>query len=194
MVIEWWSCQLSHPSVTYEGWNVDFQAWVLHSLLLFYSRWFQADSFSIRTHSSVTKLVPQSSIQVSSWGPGFHSHRSSLSDQPRWRWIWCHARRNKWFPPIYPGTNKPPGLVGEGVVDSPPIPISYSLTWIQAFSNRRGSVLTSTLPKYSLKKVVGKTLHELTRNMGKTWRYMVSNSQNRWIGGYEDVVHYSIAC
>ena len=43
------------------------------------------------------------------------------------------------------------------------------------------------------KRVVGKTLHELTRNMGKTWRYMVSDSQYRWIGPEKSVTHLAMA-
>jgi len=43
------------------------------------------------------------------------------------------------------------------------------------------------------KRVVGKTLNELTRNMGKTWRYMVSDSQYRWIGPEKSVTHLAVA-
>jgi L-galactonate dehydratase len=43
------------------------------------------------------------------------------------------------------------------------------------------------------KRVVGKTLHELTRNMGKTFRYMVSDSQYRWIGPEKSVTHLAVA-
>lgn len=43
------------------------------------------------------------------------------------------------------------------------------------------------------RRVVGKTMHELTRNMGKTWRYMVSDSQYRWIGPEKSVTHLAVA-
>lgn len=43
------------------------------------------------------------------------------------------------------------------------------------------------------KRVVGKTMHELTRNMGKTWRYMVSDSQYRWVGPEKSVTHLAMA-
>lgn len=43
------------------------------------------------------------------------------------------------------------------------------------------------------KRVVGKTMHELTRNMGKTARYMVSDSQYRWIGLEKSVTHLAVA-
>jgi hypothetical protein len=42
------------------------------------------------------------------------------------------------------------------------------------------------------KRVVDKTLHQLTRNMGKTWRYMVSDSQYRWIGPEKSVTHLAV--
>jgi L-galactonate dehydratase len=43
------------------------------------------------------------------------------------------------------------------------------------------------------KRVVGKTMEELTRNMGKTWRYMVSDSQYRWVGPEKSVTHLATA-
>ncbi|GAB1218188.1 hypothetical protein ATERTT37_007441 [Aspergillus terreus] len=36
-------------------------------------------------------------------------------------------------------------------------------------------------------------MHELTRNMGKTWRYMVSDSQYRWLGPEKSVTHLAVA-
>ena len=42
-------------------------------------------------------------------------------------------------------------------------------------------------------RVVDKTMHELTSNMGKTWRYMVSDSQYRWIGPEKSVTHLAVA-
>lgn len=43
------------------------------------------------------------------------------------------------------------------------------------------------------RRVVGKTMHQLTRDMGKTWRYMVSDSQYRWIGPEKSVTHLAVA-
>lgn len=43
------------------------------------------------------------------------------------------------------------------------------------------------------KRVVDKTMHELTRDMGKTWRYMVSDSQYRWVGPEKSVTHLAVA-
>ena len=36
-------------------------------------------------------------------------------------------------------------------------------------------------------------MHDLTRNMGKTWRYMVSDSQYRWVGPEKSVTHLAVA-
>ncbi len=43
------------------------------------------------------------------------------------------------------------------------------------------------------KRVVGRTMQELTRDMGKTWRYMVSDSQYRWVGPEKSVTHLAMA-
>lgn len=43
------------------------------------------------------------------------------------------------------------------------------------------------------KRVVGKSMHVLTRNMGKTWRYMVSDSQYRWVGPEKSITHLAMA-
>lgn len=42
-------------------------------------------------------------------------------------------------------------------------------------------------------RITGKTLAQLTANMGKTWRYMVSDSQYRWIGPEKGVTHLGMA-
>lgn len=63
----------------------------------------------------------------------------------------------------------------------------------KAFSNGRGSELICMALNIFAKRVVGKTMHELTRNMGKTWRYMVSDSQYRWIGPEKSVTHLAVA-
>ncbi|KKA19100.1 Mandelate racemase [Rasamsonia emersonii CBS 393.64] len=40
--------------------------------------------------------------------------------------------------------------------------------------------------------VVGKDLDELTADWGKTWRYLVSDSQLRWIGPEKGVIHLAL--
>ncbi|KAL5355639.1 enolase C-terminal domain-like protein [Aspergillus floccosus] len=68
-------------------------------------------------------------------------------------------------------------LIGEGI----------------AFSNGRGSELICLALDIFARRVVGRTMHELTRNMGKTWRYMVSDSQYRWLGPEKSVTHLAVA-
>jgi L-galactonate dehydratase len=40
--------------------------------------------------------------------------------------------------------------------------------------------------------VVGKDLDEMTADWGKTWRYLVSDSQLRWIGPEKGVIHLAL--
>ncbi|CAK7221610.1 hypothetical protein SBRCBS47491_004587 [Sporothrix bragantina] len=88
-----------------------------------------------------------------------------------------HVGTNGSHPYIRLETNVGGELVGEGI----------------AFSNGRGSELICMALDIFAKRVVGKTMHELTRNMGKTWRYMVSDSQYRWIGPEKSVTHLAVA-
>ncbi|CAG9937468.1 unnamed protein product [Clonostachys rosea f. rosea IK726] len=87
-----------------------------------------------------------------------------------------HVGTNGSHPFIQIFTNRD-GLIGEGI----------------AFSNGRGSELVCMALEIFAKRVVGKTMHELTRDMGKTWRYMVSDSQYRWIGPEKSVTHLAVA-
>ncbi|KAH8714580.1 putative galactonate dehydratase [Ilyonectria robusta] len=87
-----------------------------------------------------------------------------------------HVGTNGSHPFIQLQTNRD-GLIGEGI----------------AFSNGRGSELICMALNIFGKRVVGKTMHELTRDMGKTWRYMVSDSQYRWIGPEKSVTHLAVA-
>ncbi|RDL36721.1 putative l-galactonate dehydratase protein [Venustampulla echinocandica] len=87
-----------------------------------------------------------------------------------------HVGTNGSHPYVRLETNQP-GLVGEGI----------------AFSNGRGSEIVCMTLNVFAQRVVGRTLHELVRNMGKTWRYMVSDSQYRWIGPEKSVTHLAVA-
>lgn len=87
-----------------------------------------------------------------------------------------HVGTNGSHPYLRLQTNRP-GLVGEGI----------------AFSNGRGSELVCMALDIFARRVVGKNMHELTRNMGKTFRYMVSDSQYRWIGPEKSVTHLAVA-
>ncbi|ANZ77603.1 BA75_04754T0 [Komagataella pastoris] len=62
-----------------------------------------------------------------------------------------------------------------------------------AFSNGRGSELVCAALEIFAERVVGKSLQSLTENMGNTWRYMVSDSQYRWIGPEKGVTHLAVA-
>lgn len=41
--------------------------------------------------------------------------------------------------------------------------------------------------------LVNRSLASLTSNMGKTWRYLVSDSQIRWVGPEKGVVHLALS-
>lgn len=62
-----------------------------------------------------------------------------------------------------------------------------------AFSNGRGSELVCAAIEPFAERVVGKSLGSLVENMGATWRYMVSDSQYRWIGPEKGVTHLATA-
>jgi L-galactonate dehydratase len=51
-----------------------------------------------------------------------------------------------------------------------------------SFTIRRGNNLVCAAARYTAERLVGKGLAELTKDMGKTWRYLVSDSQLRWVG------------
>ncbi|KAJ5976363.1 hypothetical protein N7481_010070 [Penicillium waksmanii] len=87
-----------------------------------------------------------------------------------------HVGTNGSHPYIRLKTNQD-DLIGEGI----------------AFSNGRGSELICMTLEIFAKRVVGKSMHVLTRNMGKTWRYMVSDSQYRWVGPEKSITHLAVA-
>ncbi|PSN65911.1 enolase C-terminal domain-like protein [Corynespora cassiicola Philippines] len=87
-----------------------------------------------------------------------------------------HVGTNGSHPYIQLQTNHPE-LLGEGI----------------AFSNGRGSEVICLCLRIFAERVVGKSMGELTANMGKTWRYMVSDSQYRWIGPEKSVTHLAVA-
>jgi hypothetical protein len=63
----------------------------------------------------------------------------------------------------------------------------------QAFSNGRGSEIVCFTLDIFAKRVVGRTMGDLTRDMGTTWRHMVNDSQYRWIGPEKSVTHLAVA-
>lgn len=42
-------------------------------------------------------------------------------------------------------------------------------------------------------RLVGRSLGDLTQNMGQTWRYLVSDSQLRWVGPEKGVIHLGLS-
>ena len=62
-----------------------------------------------------------------------------------------------------------------------------------AFTIGRGNDLCTAASRLVAEQLVGKTLGELTENMGKTWRYLVSDSQLRWVGPEKGVIHLGLS-
>lgn len=62
----------------------------------------------------------------------------------------------------------------------------------QTFTIGRGNELVCAAISLLTQLVVGKDLADLTTNWGKTWRYLVSDSQLRWIGPEKGVMHLAL--
>ncbi|KAK5988247.1 L-galactonate dehydratase [Cladobotryum mycophilum] len=62
-----------------------------------------------------------------------------------------------------------------------------------AFTIGRGNNLCTTAAEMIAERLVGQTLAELTENMGKTWRHLVSDSQLRWLGPEKGVIHLGLS-
>ncbi|KAI8961194.1 enolase C-terminal domain-like protein [Daldinia sp. FL1419] len=62
-----------------------------------------------------------------------------------------------------------------------------------AFTNGRGNDFCVVAARHIADRLVGKTLGELTVNMGQTWRYLVSDSQLRWIGPEKSVIYLGLS-
>lgn len=62
-----------------------------------------------------------------------------------------------------------------------------------AFTIGRGNNLCTAAAEMIAERLVGKTLAELTENMGQTWRYLVSDSQLRWVGPEKGVIHLGLS-
>ncbi|KAF5102523.1 hypothetical protein DV451_001816 [Geotrichum candidum] len=60
------------------------------------------------------------------------------------------------------------------------------------FTIGRGNDVVCEAIKYFGQKLVGKTLEELTKSIGKTWKWLVSDEQLRWIGPEKGVVHLAL--
>ncbi|KPM39366.1 L-galactonate dehydratase [Neonectria ditissima] len=62
-----------------------------------------------------------------------------------------------------------------------------------SFTIGRGNDLCTAAACQIAERLVGKTLGELTENMGQTWRYLVSDSQLRWVGPEKGVIHLGLS-
>ncbi len=62
-----------------------------------------------------------------------------------------------------------------------------------AFTIGRGNDLCTAAAALVAERLVGRTLEDLTRDMGVTWRYLVADSQLRWVGPEKGVIHLGLA-
>lgn len=62
-----------------------------------------------------------------------------------------------------------------------------------AFTIGRGNDLCTAAARQIADRLVGKTLAELTKDMGKTWRYLVSDPQLRWVGPEKGLIHLGLS-
>lgn len=62
-----------------------------------------------------------------------------------------------------------------------------------SFTIGRGNDLCTTAASMIAERLIGKTLGELTDNMGATWRHLVSDSQLRWVGPEKGVIHLGLS-
>ncbi|PHH65983.1 hypothetical protein CDD81_931 [Ophiocordyceps australis] len=61
------------------------------------------------------------------------------------------------------------------------------------FTIGRGNDLVCAAIDYFAHRLRGRTLASLTANWGQTWRFLVSDSQMRWIGPEKGLVHLALA-
>ncbi|GJN74680.1 mandelate racemase/muconate lactonizing enzyme family protein [Purpureocillium lilacinum] len=62
-----------------------------------------------------------------------------------------------------------------------------------SFTIGRGNNLCVEAARMIAQRLVGRSLGDLTANMGKTWRHLVSDSQLRWVGPEKGVVHLGLS-
>lgn len=60
------------------------------------------------------------------------------------------------------------------------------------FTIGRGNEIVCHAITVLAQRVVGKTLEDLVADWGRTWRYLVSDSQLRWIGPEKGVIHLAL--
>ncbi|RQM06502.1 hypothetical protein DH86_00003683 [Scytalidium sp. 3C] len=62
-----------------------------------------------------------------------------------------------------------------------------------SFTIGRGNDLVCSAASLIAERLVGKSLEDLTQDMGKTWRYLVADSQLRWVGPEKGVIHLGLS-
>lgn len=62
-----------------------------------------------------------------------------------------------------------------------------------SFTIGRGNDLVCAAAGMIAERLVGRTLADLTANMGQTWRELVSDSQLRWVGPEKGVMHLGLS-
>lgn len=62
-----------------------------------------------------------------------------------------------------------------------------------AFTIGRGNDLCTAAAGLIAERLVGRSLGDLTANMGQTWRHLVSDSQLRWVGPEKGVIHLGLS-
>lgn len=63
---------------------------------------------------------------------------------------------------------------------------------MQTFTIGRGNDIVCLAIQNLAARLKGRTLESLTENWGQTWRYLVSDSQLRWIGPEKGVIHLAL--
>ena len=63
---------------------------------------------------------------------------------------------------------------------------------LQTFTIGRGNEIVCAAINELAARVKGRTLESLVTDWGKTWRYLVSDSQLRWIGPEKGVIHLAL--
>lgn len=62
-----------------------------------------------------------------------------------------------------------------------------------SFTIGRGNDLVCSAASKIASQLIGKNLAEITADMGKTWRYLVSDSHLRWVGPEKGVMHLGLS-
>ena len=63
---------------------------------------------------------------------------------------------------------------------------------LQTFTIGRGNDLVCGAIELTASLIVGRNLEELVQDWGKTWRYLTSDSQLRWVGPEKGVIHMAL--